>query len=194
MATKEETVQGVVNGIDVKALNGTIEAIKGNPAIAQATFAVESALDRGVNVRSRTGSITLGGQAIAGRTKAFRFEGDHPPELLGHDQGPAAVETLLAALGECVSSGFTMYGAAFAIPVERVRTDLTGYIDLQGMLGLPAPGIVRPGFERIHAKIYVKSRAPRAELEKLKDMAEGLSPVKDSLRAVAYTSELIVEN
>jgi hypothetical protein len=62
------------------------------------------------------------------------------------------------------------------------------------MLGLPAPGIVRPGFERIHAKIYVKSRAPRAELEKLKEMAEGLSPVKDSLRAVAYTSELIVEN
>jgi len=194
MATKEETVQGVVNGIDVKALNGTIEAVKGNPAIAQATFAVESVLDTGLNVRSRTGSITLGGQAIAGRTKPFRFEGDHPPELLGHDQGPAAVETLLAALGECVSSGFTMYGAAFAIPVERVRMDLTGFIDLQGMLGLPAPGIVRPGFERIHAKIYVKSRAPRAELEKLKDMAEGLSPVKDSLRAVAYTSELIVEN
>jgi uncharacterized OsmC-like protein len=194
MATKEETVQGVVNGIDVKALNGTIEAVKGNPAIAQATFAVESALDRGLNVRSRTGSITLGGQAIAGRAKTFRFEGDHPPELLGHDQGPAAVETLLAALGECVSSGFTMYGAAFAIPVDRVRMDLTGYIDLQGMLGLPAPGIVRPGFERIHAKIYVKSRAPRAELEKLKEMAEGLSPVKDSLRAVAYTSELIVEN
>jgi len=25
-------------------------------------------------------------------------------------------------------------------------------------------------------------------------MAEGLSPVKDSLRAVVYTSELIVEN
>ncbi len=110
MATKAEMVQGVVNGIDVKALNGTIEAVKGNPAIAQATFAVESVLDRGFNTRGRTGSITLGGQAIAGRTKAFRFEGDHPPELLGHDQGPAAVETLLAALGECVSSGFTMYG------------------------------------------------------------------------------------
>jgi len=194
MATKAETVQGVVNGIDVKALNGTIEAVKGNPAIAQATFAVESVLERGFNTRAKTGPITLGGQALAGRTKAFRFEGDHPPELLGHDQGPAAVETLLAALGACVSSGFTTYGAALDIPVERVRMDLTGYIDLQGMFGLPAPGVVRPGYERVHAKIYVKSRAPRAELEKLKEMAEGLSPVKDSLRAVAYTSELIVEN
>ncbi|HKZ64558.1 MAG TPA: OsmC family protein [Thermoplasmata archaeon] len=195
MATKTESVQvGVVNGIDVKALNGTIEAVKGNPAIAQATFAVESTLERGFQTRAKTGVVTLGGGALAGRTKTFRFEGDHPPELLGQDQGPTAVETLLAALGACVSSGFTTYGAALDIPVERVRMDLTGYIDLQGMFGLPAPGVVRPGYERIHAKIYVRSRAPRAELEKLKEMAEGLSPVKDSLRAVAYTSELIVEN
>lgn len=194
MAAKAETVQGVVNGIDVKALNGTIEAVKGNPAIAQATFAVASVLEKGFNARAQTGPVTLGGQPLTGRTKSFRFEGDHPPELLGHDQGPAAVETLLAALGACVSSGFTTYGAALDIPVEKVRMDLTGYIDLQGMFGLPAPGVVRPGYERIHAKIFVKSRAPRAELEKLKEMAEGLSPVKDSLRAVAYTSELIVES
>src|SRR3972149_6647402 len=144
MATKTESVQvGMVNGVDVKALNGTIEAVKGNPAIAQATFAVESVLERGFQARAKTGPVTLGGGALAGRTKTFRFEGDHPPELLGQDQGPTAVETLLAALGAGVSGGV---------------------------------------------------RAPRAELETLKEMAEGLSPVKDSLRAVAYTSELIVEN
>lgn len=193
-AKKEEVEVGIVNGIDVKALNGTIAAVKGNPAIAQATFTVESRLERGFNARASTGPVTLGGQRLAGRTQSFRFVGDHPPELLGHDQGPAAVETLLAALGACVSSGFTTYGAAMDLPIESVRMDLTGYIDLQGMFGLPAPGVVRPGYERIHAKIYVKSRAPRAELEKLKQTAEDLSPVKDSLRAVAYTSELIVEN
>lgn len=188
-----ETEKKVLNGIDVNALNGTIEAVKTTPAIARATLVVESVLEQGFNSRSRTLQPTLGGQPIAGRGKSFRFEGGHPPELLGHDEGPAAVETLLAALGECVTSGFTMYGAALDIPVERVRMDLTGYIDLQGMLGLPAPGVVRPGYERIHAKIHVKSRAPRAQLEKLKEMAEGLSPVKDSLRAVPYTSELVLE-
>src|SRR3972149_2421560 len=120
MATKAESVQvGVVNGSDVKALNGTIEAVKGNPAIAQATFAVESVLERGFNTRAKTGPITLGGQALAGRTKAFRFEGDHPPELLGHDQGPAAVETLLAALGACVSRGVPTDGAAPHPPTPR---------------------------------------------------------------------------
>jgi len=95
--------------------------------------------------------------------------------------------------GGCIGSGFTTFGAAMGIPIERVTLDLTGYLDLQGFMGLPAPGVVRPGYERIHAAIRVKSRAPRAELEKLKEIAEGASPVKDSLRAVAYTSELIVE-
>ena len=195
--SKTESVEKenkVLNGIDVNALNGTIEAVKATPAIARATFVVESEIEQGFNARTRTLRPTLGGQPIASRGKSFRFEGGHPRELLGHDEGPTSVETLLAALGECVSSGFTTYGAALDIPVERVRMELTGYIDLQGMFGLPAPGVVRPGYERIHAKIHVKSPAPRAQLEKLKEMAEGLSPVKDSLRAVLYTSELVVEN
>jgi len=182
-----------MNGIDTKALAQTVDALKQTPAIARATFAVEGTTERGFNTRSSTRQPTLGGQPVRGRTHTFRYEGDHPPELLGKDEGPAAVETLLAALGACVSGGFTTFGAALGIPIERVRIELTGYIDLQGMFGLPAPGIVRPGYERIHAKIVVKSPAPRADLEKLRDMAESLSPVKDSLRAVQYTSELIAE-
>ncbi len=195
--TKAELAQkenSVVNGIDVSALNGILEAVKATPAIAQATFVVESDTEKGFNVRSRTLQPSLGGQPIAGRQRTFRFEGGHPPELLGHDEGPAAVESLLAALGACVSGGFTTFGAHLGIPIDRVRIDLTGYIDLQGFMGLPAPGVVRPGYERIHAKIYVKSRAPRADLEKLKEIAESMSPVKDSLRSVPYTSELVVEN
>ncbi len=183
----------IVNGIDVRALNGILEAVKRTPAIARATFAVESVTDRGFNTRAKTLQPNLGGAPVAGRRESFAFEGGHPPELLGHDEGPAAVETLLAALGACIGSGFTTFGAHMGIPVERVRIDLTGYLDLQGFMGLPAPGVVRPGYERIHAKITVKSPASRGELEKLKEVAESASPVKDSLRAVPYTSELAVE-
>ncbi len=184
---------GIVNGIEVRALNGVIETVKATPAVAQATFAVRAETDYGFHTRSRTGQPTLGGQPIAGRTRTFRFEGGHPPELLGRDEGAAAVEGLLASLGACVSGGFTTFGAHLGIPVERVQMDLTGYIDLQGMLGLPEPGTVRPGYQRIHARITVKSPASRADLEKLKEIAEAASPVKDSLRSVPYTSELIVE-
>lgn len=188
-----QAVEQNLNGIDVRALSEIMETVKKTPAIARATFAVEAVTERGFNTRSRTLQPSLGGQPVAGRGRAFTFEGGHPPELLGHDEGPAAVETLLASLGACIGGGFTTFGAAMGIPLERVRIDLTGYLDLQGFMGLPAPGVVRPGYERIHAKILVKSRASRADLEKLKDVAESASPVKDSLRAVPYTSELVVE-
>lgn len=188
-----QTNTDVINGIDTQALNQIMGAVKEKPESARATFAVESTTERGFNTRSRTLQPTLGGQPLAGRSRTFEFEGGHPPELLGHDEGPAAVEALLAALGACVGGGFTTFGAAMGIPLERVRIDLTGYLDLQGFMGLPAPGVVRPGYERIHAEIHIKSPASRAELEKLKEIAEAASPVKDSLRAVRYTSELVVE-
>lgn len=183
-----------INGIDTKALHDIMDAVRKRPPMARSTFRVDTELQSGFASRSATKPPTLGGAPLAGRTHTFAFEGSHPPELLGHDEGPAGVETLLAALGACVGSGFTTFGATMGIPVERVRVELAGEIDLRGFMGLPAPGVVRPGFERIHATIRVKARAPRDQLEKLKEMAEGLSPVKDSLRAVAYTSELVVES
>lgn len=184
----------IVNGIDTKALGNIMDAVRKQPQIAKSTFHVTSETREGFATRSSTGDVTLGGQKIPGRAKTFKFDGGHPPELLGRDEGPAAVETLLASLGACVSGGFTTFGAAMGIPVERVRIDLTGYLDLQGFMGLPAPGVVRPGYERIHARIVVKTRASRSEVEKLKEVAEGASPVKDSLRAIPYTSELVVES
>jgi len=170
-----------------------LEAVRKTPAIARARFAVESVTERGFNSHAKTLQPNLGGAPVAGRGQAFQFAGGHPPELLGHDEGPAAVETLLAALGACIGGGFSTFGAHMGIPIERVRIDLTGYLDLQGFMGLPAPGVVRPGYERIHAKITVKSPASRKELETLKEVAESASPVKDSLRAVPYTSELVIE-
>jgi uncharacterized OsmC-like protein len=190
---QESKSNGIVNGIDVAALNAVIEAVKGQPQIAKATFGVSAETRLGFQTKSQTTKPTLGGQPLAGRTHTFAFEGDHPPELLGADAGPAAVESLLGALAACVSGGYSMYGAALGIRVESIRMELSGTLDLQGSMNLPAPGVVRPGFERIHAKIRVKSAAPRAELEKLLDLAESTSPVKDSLRAVPYTSELVVE-
>lgn len=78
------------------------------------------------------------------------------------------------------------------ILIASVRVELAGDLDVPGVMGLPAPGVVRPGYERIHARILVKNGASREELEKLKEVAEAMSPVKDNLRAVAYTSELVV--
>ena len=79
------------------------------------------------------------------------------------------------------------------ITVESVTIDIEGDMDMQGMLMLPEPGKVRPGFQEIRATYHVKSNAPRDQLEKLAKMAEDFSPVRDSLRAVKFSSKLIIQ-
>jgi uncharacterized OsmC-like protein len=100
--------------------------------------------------------------------------------LLGQNSAPAAVETLIAAVGACISGGWATFGAAMNIPVETLEIDLKGDIDLQGFMGLGEN--VRPGLERIHGTVYVKSPASDEQLQQLKETAEMRSPVVDSLR------------
>ena len=64
------------------------------------------------------------------------------------------------------------------IPIEGLRIEVEGDIDLQGMLALPEPGAVPPGFQDIRATYYVKSSAPREQLEQLAKMSEDLSPLR----------------
>jgi hypothetical protein len=79
------------------------------------------------------------------------------------------------------------------ISIESLRVEVEGDIDLQGMLNLPEPGVVPPGFQEIRATYYVKSSAPKEQLEKLAKMAGELSPTRHSLRAVQFSPRLNVE-
>jgi uncharacterized OsmC-like protein len=78
------------------------------------------------------------------RAKPFIVLGDYPPETLGTNKGPASVELILATLGHCLSGGIATFGAHMGIPIDSLRIEVEGDIDLQGMLGLPKPGKVRP--------------------------------------------------
>ncbi len=79
------------------------------------------------------------------------------------------------------------------ISIKSLQVEIEGDVDLQGMLALPEPGKVRPGFQEIRAKYRVQSDAPREQLEQLAKMSEDLSPTRDSLRAVPFSSEPVVE-
>jgi uncharacterized OsmC-like protein len=183
-----------VNGIEVEQIKGMVEAVKKQPQMAQAKIYAKTQWKSGFNNEASMKDFEMGGQMnTTSRKSPFIVAGDHPPELLGTNKGAASVEVLLAALGHCISNGFAMYGAYMGIPIESITLDLVGDIDMQGMLMLPEPGKVRPGFQEIRATYYVKSKAPRDQLEKLAKMSEDFSPVRDSLRAVKFTSQLVLK-
>ncbi|OGM58793.1 hypothetical protein A3A75_00715 [Candidatus Woesebacteria bacterium RIFCSPLOWO2_01_FULL_39_10] len=181
-----------VNGLEVSDIVKLVENVKSNPAGAQSTFYANSFWKSGFNVVAEVRDFKVGG-SMPKHVKTFKLEGDHPKEFLGTDKGPSAVEVTLSALGHCIAGGWGVNGAALGVPLESVRIEVEGDLDPQGMLGLPEPGKVRPGLQKIRVTHYVKSSAPKDKLEQVKKMVEDLSPVKDSLRAINYSSKLIIE-
>ena len=184
----------IVNGLSVQGIQDMVEMVKAQPQVAKAVFYATTVWKGGYHNEATVKTFSMGGaRNDTSRKQAFKIVGDHPQELLGTDKGPSSVEMLLSALGHCLASGWATYGAHMGITIERLRIEVEGDIDLQGMLNLPKPGVVPPGFQEIRATYYVKSGAPREQLEQLAKMSEELSPTRHSLRAVQFSSRLIVE-
>ncbi len=169
----------MVNGVNVEQLNGMIASVKQNPGLARTTFHSKTHWEKGFQNKADIGDYEQGGGHVS-RAKHFYLNEDHPQGLLGSDTAPTAIETLLAAVGACVSGGWATFGAAMGIPIEKLDIELDGDVDLQGFMGLG--GGIRPGLGRIRGKIYVKSNASDQQLRELKETAENHSPVVDSLR------------
>lgn len=183
-----------MNGLSLQGIQDMVELVKAQPKVAKAVFSATTTWRSGFHNEATVKSFSLGGAANnTSRKQAFTIVGDHPPELLGTNKGPTSVEVLLAALGHCLASGWATYGATMSIEVESLRIEVEGDIDLQGMLALPTPGAVAPGYQGIRATYYVRSRAPREQLEQLAKASEDLSPTRHSLRAVNFSSQLVVE-
>ena len=87
----------LLNGVDVDAVAGLIDAVKDKPDLAESKFRVDNAwIDGGHNRTTVTGFYSAG-QEIS-HTKPFVLEADEPPILAGRDQGANPVEHLLNAL------------------------------------------------------------------------------------------------
>ena len=183
----------IVNGLNVQGIQDMVEMVKAQPELAKAAFYATTIWRGGFHNEAVVKPFSMGGARNGPREKAFTIVGDHPKELLGTDKGPSSVEVLLSALGHCLASGWATYGASMGISIEGLRIEVEGDIDLQGMLALPEPGAVPPGFQEIRATYYVKSSAPREQLEQLAKMAEDLSPTRHSLRAVNFTPHLVIQ-
>src|SRR4030067_1265709 len=127
----------IVNGLEVGQIQGMVDAVKKQPQMAKAKIYAKTKWKSGFNNEASIKDFEMGGAMnTTSRKSPFIIAGDHPPELLGTNKGPASVELVLAALGHCISNGFAMYGAAMGITVESVTLDLEGDMDLHGLLML----------------------------------------------------------
>jgi uncharacterized OsmC-like protein len=168
------------NGIDIEQLGQTIEAIKADPGLASFTFRATTSWKEGTHSVAEIGAFEHAGEEDRSRAAPFVLEGDEPPVLLGANNGPNAVELVLAALGFCYSVGFVANAAARGIQLEELSFELEGDLDLRSFLGISDE--VRPGYGGIRARAIVK--APGASEQELADLCayvQDTSPVRDVL-------------
>lgn len=170
----------LVNGVNVNELVGHIDAMQENPNLAEFKFRTQTEWIDGAHSQTRVQSFYGAGQEDASRTRPFVLEGDEPAVLLGANQAPNAVETVLHALASCLAVGFVYNAAAQGIEVEDLSFEIEGDLDLQAFLGIS--DAKRPGFSNIDVSYRVRADAPREKIEELCSYVQETSPVLDILR------------
>ncbi len=87
----------ILNGVDVDAVQGLINAVKEKPDLGKCKFRVNNQwIDGGHNRTTVTGFYAAGKEIP--HTQRFVLDADEPPILAGQDQAANPVEHLLNAL------------------------------------------------------------------------------------------------
>ena len=180
--------QKMLNGVNVDALFGTIDAIKKTPVIAKFKFRASNQwLDGGHN--RTTVRNFFGTQQDHDHKEPFILDADEPPLLLGEDRGPNPVEYALTALAACVTSSIVYHAAAKGVRINAMESRLEGDIDLQGFLGIRND--VPRGYKEIRMYVKIDADAPAEKLEEIVNLGPTYSPVFDTItRAVPVKVKL----
>jgi uncharacterized OsmC-like protein len=169
------TENAVRNGVDTATLFATIDAVKGDTDIAKFRFRATNTWLSGTHNRSTIHGFHGAKQEMTHR-EPFTFDADHPPVLVGTDNGPTPVESLLHALAACLTAGIANVAAARGVTLTEVSSTVEGDIDLLGILGLSDQ--VRNGYEQIRVSFTLRGDDPD-KLRKVVEQSRRRSAVFD---------------
>lgn len=179
------------NGLDLEQMGQTVKALQNNPALAQFQFRAHNRWIDGGENRSTIKDFYGAGSEDMSRSEAFVFTNGEPPVLLGRNEGANPVEFLLHALAGCVTTTTVLHAAARGIKLRKLSTELTGNIDLQGLLALDDS--VPAGYESIRIRMDIEANCSDEDLTELIAFAQRHSPVCNTVcRPVPVTIERVV--
>lgn len=163
------------NGLDLKQMAETVDAIERTPSLGEFEFRASNSWINGGENQSTIQSFYGAGREDDSRTKPFVFTNGEPPVLLGNNEGANPVEFLLHALAGCVTTTTVLHAAARGIEIQSLSTELTGTLDLRGLLGLSET--VPVGYKEIRIDMQIEADCSEEELDDLLSFAKAHSPV-----------------
>jgi uncharacterized OsmC-like protein len=176
----------MINGVDVGALLGIARAIRSDAGLAKFNFRAVNRWMGGDKTRSAIKEFSGAGQEHRANAPGFFVDSGEPPVLLGEDRAPNAGEFLLHTLIACITTSVVYHAAANAIEIDAIESEIDGDIDLRGFLGLSAD--VRKGYNNIHVRMRVKTRATAARIKELASMSPMLEMIS---KAAPITLDIV---
>jgi uncharacterized OsmC-like protein len=174
MEGKDMSGNHSLNGVDVDKVESTVDAINGEPDLANFKFRLHNKWISGGHSHSTVGNF-YGAHHEISHTKRFEMDADEPEILAGEDTNSNPVEQLLSSLAACLTTSIVYHSALQGIKIEELESDVEGDIDLQGFLGMSKDA--RPGYKNI--RINFKIKADTDDMEKLRSLSK-FSPVLDN--------------
>lgn len=160
-------------------IEGTKQAVTGDPAAAKASFTVQHSLVPGAAT------------AVDVRARDHVFSVDEPAALGGTDTAANPVEYALAALGSCQVITYQFWAAKLGIPLDSVKVTVDGDLDLHGFFGFDD---TRPGFTDVRVSVELTGPADRERYVELKQQVDEHCPVLDLFRNPTPTSTDLVKS
>ncbi|NMI01185.1 OsmC family protein [Pseudonocardia acidicola] len=172
-----ETVRSSDRDQALRAIvEATSAAIADDPDKAHARFGATGAGGDGLRTE-----IRIGGHTVLV---------DEPPALGGDGAAPNPVENALAGLLSCQVVTYRFWAAKLGIPLDGVRIDVEGDLDVRGFFGLDSA--VRPGFAEVRLRVTLDGPAARERYRELAAAVDQHCPVLDLFRNATPVSTRLV--
>lgn len=160
-----------VNGIDLQALDETVEAIKADASCGAVHFRVKTEWKGQTKSESAVESYSIGGETVK---RNFTIVADEPHELLGTNTAPNPQELLMSAVNACMMVGYVAQASVRGIALDSVRIETDGELDLRGFLGIDES--VPPGYRRINYTVHLEGDGTREQYEDIHQAVMATSP------------------
>ncbi len=158
------------------AIVATVEAIQNNPSVAKVRYQAATKWEEDMRCTARVRDFE---PTVV----------DEPAGFGGQDSAISPGDIVLVALGTCQEIMYVALASTMDIPIDEVKVDVTGDLDLHGLMGLNPD--MPPGMLEMSYHVRIKSSAPEADLQRLVDMVEAQCPLLDTLtRPVKVTGKV----
>jgi uncharacterized OsmC-like protein len=146
---------------DIKtAVERTAKALTRMPATGRVTRTAVARLVDGLTCELREGD--------------WKLTADEPEALGGNNAGPVPGALARMSLASCLAIGYGTWLARSEVPYNDVQVEVEVNLDLSGLLGVDDS--LPPAPDEMRVRVHVDSPAPRAEVERVLELADRHSP------------------